>query len=230
MAQFLCQRSRIFLFFFVLLLVCSLYHTASAQDSGGPTLLLPFTDVYSPATLSVRVSSVNLVGDVGEHTSAVQGSTSRYIRDFPSGQTVQVYWNLNGSDSWTVDFYANYTVPMTQTVWVSTQSSDSEGLPLSTGPFSFLIVDTQTVWIRFMITTRLPPHFPSPEENTQWVFRPGSPLISALDRFSTAIYGNPSTGERGLKDQMQFQTMLILLLLVAVVVLAIVVYVSRKVS
>jgi hypothetical protein len=90
-----------------------------------------------------------------------------------------IYWESNSTDTWIMDFYVNYSVPVKFMVNYALYGSDSQGNILGTRGEDFL-VEGQVIWIHVVMTTVAAPRFPTISQAWGFIFGRDTPLMQDL--------------------------------------------------
>lgn len=170
-------------------------------------------------TLTIAFSTVDM--DKYTKPSISPASANQVYSDETDDttNTVTMHWQprTNSSTDWTIDLFMNYTTSANRAILIGTTSVDSDGNPMNTGPFSYMIPDAQNVWVRILITTRAAPHYPTPQE-LDTSRDPNHPTNVRLTNLETAINGG--NGQWGLKFTITIQTIVIVIQTIAILALA----------
>lgn len=213
----------------LILILVSLGLVASVEAQERVTSLPPISiNCYTRCTVKVTFPKLNYISS-GEIISPDTGST--YMRDTEALDAITITWSTNSSNIWTIDLYINYSIPMTMSIDYTIDAHDTMGLPTGSGPHTAYLINQQNVWIRFQVTTRPAPRYPTIEEEMAWMLQPGNPYIQRMDRLDYSIFGEPELeGEGGLIYAVEKLTFWAQVGTIAaiIVILALVVLIFRK--
>ena len=171
--------------FLVALIACLLlldqcgFAAAQAQELSCPGIL---KELYYPTSLQITFTSLNMVG-YGKNIFATKPNVPFQYGETatgpPQNQFIVTWMTQNITDSWTLDFFMNYTTPTPQYVLYMTTEIDSTGIPKVQQDSCYTA--TAQVWIHFQITTRTAPRPPTLSETFGFLLQPGNLLVTALN-------------------------------------------------
>jgi hypothetical protein len=154
-----------------------LVNPAVAQQPAAPNLYAVY-DLYIPCSLSIRLALPDQIIEVKDKIVASPTSGYQYGKGrSPLPNPVYVVnWNTNSSDSWLIDIYVNYTMPISEDINYVVYGVDSTGIQVGAKAVNTRVMG-QVIWLHFEITTRIPPHYPTPEQQMGYLFGENSPFI-----------------------------------------------------
>ncbi|MCJ7455261.1 hypothetical protein MUP07_00780 [Candidatus Bathyarchaeota archaeon] len=133
---------------------------------------------YNDSYLALQFPRGDLI--VGRANNIRRDQRSPYsLTERLSIEMYGIYWASNSTDTWIMDFYVNYSVPVKFMVNYALYGSDSQGNVLGTRGEDFL-VEGQVIWIHVVMTTVAAPHFPTLSEAWGFIFGRDTPLMQGI--------------------------------------------------
>lgn len=161
---------------FLLFLIPFVLAPRSVAQELPPLPLIRLGNLYTPSQVAV---SFGLSSAVIGYFGKAQGTLSEQWSDFTmhlAPDALTMVWITNVTNTWTLDFFVNYTLVVDQ--YVAFYAFGPDSLGNSMGPEAVPVhLIGQNVWLRFELRTIMSPKPPTEAALNAWQQSPESPYM-----------------------------------------------------